>query len=184
MDNIINACSACVSRHGCDNVNALNDCCYNTCAQFVPGTIDDVVHSQCGQTCRLCTQKAVFESRGKNNCQLNIKVPIIKPAMQNFKGCLNTTPDTKEALRCCLGQCKGVDCQERCIDAYNSLIHVREDLILGFRVNKAILTLISTILFSVSVELGYITLPHDQFKSIAFIVGVYVMMYYGIYHVI
>lgn len=179
----IDACSACTARHGMNNINAVNDCCYNTCAAFVDGDISDVINSPCGQNCKRCIQNSLA-CKGKTSCGKNLAVPTIPSRPQNFKSCLEQTDDTKSALGCCMQRCNDSECQEHCIDAYNSLVMVREGFVFGMGVNRGLLFLCSVILFHSLVILGKIRLPMQRTKALLSIVAVYTIMYYLVMHVL
>ena len=133
-DSSVNACSACSARYPND-VNGLNDCCYNTCASFIDGTYDAVISSTCGQNCKRCVQQNV----GKESCSKKLEAPVIRNNAQHFKQCLkNANNDTKEALACCIKQCNSHDAEEQCIDAYNALIDVKEGFVLPIGANKCL----------------------------------------------
>ena len=50
-------CQSCVNKYGPYDIHSINNCCYNTCANFVQGTPDDVINSACGRQCKQCIQK-------------------------------------------------------------------------------------------------------------------------------
>ena len=93
-----------------------------------------------------------------------------------FKNCEGNTSDTKAALGCCISECNGgIDCQEQCIDAYNSLIRVDESF---FATNRKLLFLLFVIAFHSALILEYISLPADKTKSIVYIIIIYSILYY------
>jgi hypothetical protein len=182
--NKINPCNACTLRHGEENLHALNDCCYKTCSQFISGSVDDIVNSECGQNCRNCIESAQFRVRGKGPCALKMKVPLIEPYKQSFKKCMAMTKDdTKEALGCCLNEC-GTDtgCQETCIDNFNALIYVKENYILGYRINKSLFFLFAITLLHILISLNYLKMPLDTNKNILTVIVIHLLLYYVVYY--
>ena len=103
---------------------------------------------------------------------------------QDFKTCLEITPDTKEAIGCCMSQCNDFECQEHCIESYNSLIDISENFILGYDINRSLVFLILIIAFQASTIYGYIQLPAGRFKSLQYITAIYCVLYYTIMHVL
>jgi len=114
-------CSACVARYGADDINDINDCCYRTCSQFVSGTQEDIIKSECGRQCRACVKQSV-RCAGKNPCILQPGVPIIYEHPQYFKDCLDKNNNIDSAMECCLQRANSHQATQDCIDAYNSLI--------------------------------------------------------------
>lgn len=177
----IDACSACTARYGIENLNSLNDCCYNTCSSFISGNVDDIINSQCGENCKKCISQSL-SCKGKTECSFKPKIPLIKSRPQNFKTCLEETPnDTKNALGCCIKQCNTNECKEHCIDAYNSLIFVNEGFIFG-KMNRPLLFLFFILSFNTLLQYKYIILSTDIhlnlfFKILIYITGYYVIMY-------
>lgn len=177
----INACSSCVLRHGTNNINELNECCYNTCASFINGTQSDVINSECGQRCRTCMINAVG-CKGKNSCEFLPEIPSIKIQNQPFKHCLDTYQgDKSDALKCCLAQCSNFDEQEECIDAFNALVEVKEGFL--FRnnmVNRSFLFL----LFVVFLQLIQIYGPVGWLKrgNQLSIIPITILMYYLLHY--
>ena len=113
-------CGACVMRYGVDDINSINDCCFNTCSQFVDGDQQAIINSPCGQQCVKCIKNSA-SCKGKNNCQFRLGAPVIRIRPQQFKQCLMETGDKDQALECCFKKCGNFDEQESCLDAYNAL---------------------------------------------------------------
>jgi hypothetical protein len=107
-------------RWGDRDMNNVNDTCYNTCAQFLDGNQQDIAQSECGQKCNKCWQQ-MAACKGKNECSLRNKVPVIRLLPRIFKGCLDETQDKEKALKCCLSRCGSYEEQEMCMTAYNAL---------------------------------------------------------------
>ena len=170
----LDPCLACTARFS--DKNDINDCCYNTCASFVDGDTSDIINSKCGQICKKCS--------GGDKCHGKLKVPVIHANPQLFKSCLDSVGgvDKKEALTCCIGGCRNqnnpVECQNRCINAYNALIPVKEGFLLPGKVNRRLLFLFAVIFFHLSLLLRWMELPKDQNKAIVYIIVLYVLIYY------
>ena len=106
----INAYSACTFRHG-GNKEDVGTCCYETCSTFYGN--DNIEQTSCGKTCRKHTS-----SIPNNNVQSE---PYFRQCLMQHEGNLD------ETIGCCLAHCSDFSCQQRCIDAYNSLqIHSSE----------------------------------------------------------
>lgn len=179
----INACSSCVLRHGTDNINQLNECCYNTCASFVNGTQSDVINSQCGKDCRKCMINAVG-CKGKSACEFLPEIPSIKIQDQRFKNCLNTHQgDKSDALKCCLAHCSNFHQQEQCIDAFNAMVEVKEGFL--FR-NNMVSRSFLFLLFVLILQLLQIYGPIGWLKrgNQAVFLPVIVIMYYLIHYLL
>jgi len=100
----------------------------------------------------------------------------------SFKKCMHNNTNTTEALRCCMINCrKNPNCQEKCIESYNSLIPVTESFL---PLNRKIGFLISTIIFHSLVILGYIILPADKKMAITKIIFIYISLYYCINYIL
>jgi len=180
-DTTINACSACTLRHGINNINELNECCYNTCASFVDGNQSDIINSECGRSCYKCMANAVG-CKGKSTCAFLPKVPSIKIQQQRFKACLEAhdhKPD--EALKCCLSQCSNFNEQEQCIDAFNAMISVKENFLYrGGLLHRSFLFLIAVI----GIQLYQIfQQPMRQLRDYQPIL-IIVIMYYSIHYLL
>ena len=179
----IDACSACSLRYGTNDINQLNECCYNTCASFIDGNQSDVINSECGENCRKCMLNAVG-CKGKSPCEYMPEVPSIKLQQQRFKRCMmEKNNNTTEALKCCLKQCSTFEEQEQCIDAFNALVEVKEDFILrNGMVSRAFLFL----LFVLLLQLTQIYGPIGWLKrgNQLAIIPITVLMYYLIHYLL
>ena len=106
----IYACSACALQHPDDPVRRKR-CCYETCGSHVAGSENDVLRSDCAKSCEQCTAGAP-EFFGASDRLF-------------YSECTQHTKTSESALACCLAKCDDShDCEERCINAYNSTIPV------------------------------------------------------------
>lgn len=107
-----NPCSSCRFRHDNKNLNQIYACCYNACARFGNGVVSDV----CRSKCRKCSGGGILDQK-----------PKIVSKEGFFWDCLNVKKNSSKdsSLDCCLEKCKDdYECQEHCIDDYNSTIPV------------------------------------------------------------
>lgn len=180
----VDPCSTCIARHGIEDMNGINDCCYATCAQFVSGGPDDILNSECGQRCQQCVDKSIA-ANGKTRCGgFRLPFPLLQSAMQYFKSCLEKTPeDPRGALGCCLKQCGqgDVTCQEQCITSFNSLIPVKEEYVVaGYTVKRGVVFLLFMIALQLALLWNKIPLPqsrgHIALVLVAIIVSLYIII--------
>ena len=103
-----------------------------------------------------------------------------------FSSCMTKNGQQQsEALRCCMKGCrKDIDCQEGCIESYNSLIPIKETFILGLPVNRKLLFLFAVIIFHSLVILGRIQIPSVPKNAIVYITIIYTLIYYFIYNIL
>jgi hypothetical protein len=73
-----NPCNSCVERYGIKDINSLNNCCYQNCAnQMGTMNIDTIINSECGKKCKECVNASKL-ANGKSLCYWrNIQPPII-----------------------------------------------------------------------------------------------------------
>ncbi len=139
-----NVCSACTFRHGYEDVNVLHDCCLGTCKEFG--------HQNCEKMCHECLKKTTKKcTGGKNECTVRSRPIEPYPIKETeFASCMHTNADSKDAFRCCLQKCNNdVDCQELCIDAYNSTLPVVET----FRPSNSLYTQFSVVFYRICILL-------------------------------
>jgi hypothetical protein len=188
--NNINACSACSTRYGIDSPSAVNNCCYQTCSSFIDGSQDDVINSNCGQKCQ-----------SKCVSRINLKPPVIHIKKNDYKECLiNNNGDTKNALGCCMKNCKSNECQEQCIDAYNALLplplneSIYESFVYPTKKNHKYLHFLRDIIFLICVILLHILLikiikakselSQNPLITILLATFLYVILYYCVTNII
>lgn len=93
--------------------------------------------------------------------------------VNNFKGCMENYPNKKDALKCCLENCSSNDDQETCIDAYNSLIYVRENYLFGYRINRGVAFLSLVIIYHI------FQLSPIRLNSVVYIIFIHLLLYYS-----
>lgn len=171
----VNPCSACSLRYDKTDINNLNDCCFQTCAQFVDGSQQDVIQSECGQKCVKCVTQGV-NCLGKDRCGLDPEIPSIRLTPKHFKECLSQTETPTEALSCCLNRSSNFEEQERCIDAYNALVEVKEGFILPKRIDRGLLFLGFILLISYLQFNGKVKFQTFQHQALIY-TGVYYILH-------
>jgi hypothetical protein len=120
----------CLNRYEITDTNNLRDCCYRTCATFLgPQNVGNIIHSSCGERCRNLINQSVQASGNTNLLVHQLAVPFLELQSGNFKNCYQKYNNSKNALECCLNMADSNREQQLCIDAYNSLINVRESYI-------------------------------------------------------
>ena len=103
----------------------------------------------------------------------------------SFNDCMKITENNKDAIGCCMKGCdNNPNCQEQCIESYNTLIPVKERFIFGYRVSKKLLFLTAVIFFHILSITGRVKIPYQQNKAILSIVMVYCTLYYMIFYVL
>ena len=107
-------------RWGLNDINNVNDTCYQVCGQFIDGGQQEIAQSDCGQKCKMCWNEMAV-CKGKNECSFPNKVPVMRLLPRIFQECLAQTGDKDQALQCCLTKCGNYEEQEMCITAYNAL---------------------------------------------------------------
>lgn len=61
-------CDSCVDKYGIDDLNSVNNCCFQKCAnQLGMDNVWDIVPTPCGQNCMECLNKAKL-ARGRSLC--------------------------------------------------------------------------------------------------------------------
>lgn len=122
----INACSACFFRYDpSTQPEKAKQCCYETCATFYG--IEGVEDTPCGKACQKCIKVQIPKER--------VYGQVIR---NRFKDCLvDADGDILNALDCCLETCPDYKCQERCIDAYNSLKSPPYPITENFTLNRS-----------------------------------------------
>lgn len=175
----INAVSACSMRHG-DDINPLNECCYQTCAAFIDGGQSKVIRSDCGQRCK-AHLRSLVQCKGKDDCSLKLNTPSVKNYPQRFKSCFKGDPD--DALSCCLNSCDSNECQERCIDAFNALQEVNEGFLFKRnRIDRNLLFLLFVIAFLSAQEYGLIIIRGDRMQRLSVTGLLLIVMFYLIHY--
>ena len=173
----INPCSACSIRHPKYDINNLNDCCFQTCAQFVEGDQQTIINSECGQKCIQCVTEGVH-CKGKTRCGLDPEIPSIRLAPQNFKRCLEKGYSTKQALGCCLNKCDDFECQERCIDSYNSTVNVpKESFIFEHKIDRCFFFLVFILIVEFLEKRRILIIDNLYLKSAIYIIMFVVFRY-------
>lgn len=111
--NNFNPCSSCRFRHDNSNLNQIYQCCYNACSRFGDGVVSDV----CRTKCRNCAGGGILYQK-----------PSLISKEGYFWDCLPSYKNDKnQSLNCCLQKCgEDYECQEHCIDDFNSTIPVVE----------------------------------------------------------
>jgi hypothetical protein len=97
----VSPCKGCLMKHGIENINGFNQCCYNTCASFVKGGKDDILQSPCGQACQKCMYDLII-LRGKSPCEFWPETPVIHNRPTAFLSCMDQYGDPDKAYQCCL----------------------------------------------------------------------------------
>ena len=78
-------CNYCIDKHGIKDINGINNCCYQQCANLMGTTdIDTIINSPCGRNCKQCMDKAK-KATGRDLCYLRrIKPPLIWGLTEGF----------------------------------------------------------------------------------------------------
>lgn len=73
-----NPCESCLKKYDLKDLNDINNCCYQNCANALGTTdLNVIVPSECGKKCAKCVDKSKL-ARGKSLCYYNrIQVPVI-----------------------------------------------------------------------------------------------------------
>lgn len=137
----------CLQKYDITDTNNLKDCCFQTCAAFLgPQNVQNIVTSDCGIKCRQLINQSVV-ANGKHNLLVHeLPAPFLQLQSGNFKNCcMQNNGDVNKALECCLNLATSSREQQICLDAYNSLINVRESYI-GGPTNRCLVFLIMVLL--------------------------------------
>jgi hypothetical protein len=177
----IDACSSCLKRIDSNDVNGLNNCCYRICSSFLGGP-DNIIHTECAQNCKKCVANAVCK-QGRNPCKIKPAMPFIELQQQNFKHCLNQTQNDKEmALKCCMMKANNNTEQQDCIDAYNSLIQVREGYIAPR--NKCFMFFICMLILQTLLLTNKIPLYDDLKTNLLYVNGLICIIYFVLFYIL
>lgn len=78
-------CNYCINKHGINDINGINNCCYQQCANFMGTTdMDTIINSPCGKNCKKCMDKAK-KATGRSLCYLRgIKPPLVWNFTEGF----------------------------------------------------------------------------------------------------
>lgn len=174
MSSPLYPCSACNVRYAKNNINELNDCCFQTCAQFIEGGQQKILESECGQKCLECARYGVY-CRNKTLCSLNPKIPSIRLQPKHFKECLAETNTPENALQCCFNKSTSNEQQENCINAYNALVPVKEDFIFKSPFNRCALFLAFIIIFNL-LQVNKIIRAYDVYTILIIYICVYLIL--------
>lgn len=73
-----NPCKPCLEKYDLKDLNDINNCCYQNCANLLGTTdLNIIAPSECGKKCAECVDKSKL-ARGKSLCYYNrIQVPVI-----------------------------------------------------------------------------------------------------------
>ncbi len=115
-----------ISPQGClnenCNINSINECCFNTCAQFIDNNY--VMDSECGKKC-IKTMYDLIRLNKKQPCEYWPERPVIKERPKFFKQALEKGMDKEKARICCYRKCNNVvnknECKEYCDFAYQAM---------------------------------------------------------------
>ena len=71
-------CKCCENKHGIKDLNAMNECCYQSCANRMGAdNIESVIDSPCGNQCKLCVDRSKL-AQGRTLQYLDrIQPPVI-----------------------------------------------------------------------------------------------------------
>ena len=138
----VDPCIPCLRRFGTDkkaiwpgnqitNLNSLNECLFNTTAQFVDGGQDAVVQSDIGKKAQKCYQSQIIMN-GKSPLQYRLEPPVINLIPKCFRDVYNNLkgPDSKEKVqkalelsqKMCESSPNKFECQNACQLAAESVI--------------------------------------------------------------
>lgn len=79
-------CDYCVDKHGIKDINGINNCCYQQCANSMATTdMNQIIGSPCGNECKKCLDKAK-DATGRDPCYMSrIKPPLIWKFTEGFE---------------------------------------------------------------------------------------------------
>ncbi len=115
----INPCKACNKRFSSCDINALNNCVYDTAAAFLNATsIDEVDKSSLAQNAKDCIDLSK-SALGRSQCAFRLSEPPIFQQVPNyFPDLFYKTRNKERALKMCEDMCSNTpypnECKERC----------------------------------------------------------------------
>jgi hypothetical protein len=97
----------CIAHYGTQDINSVNDCCYNTCATFMGQNQSDVIQSECGDMCQSAMYDLIRLNQ-RNPCEFWPEIPVIKGRPTTFLENLKRTGDPNKAFQHCVMDCNRI----------------------------------------------------------------------------
>ncbi len=94
----------CIAHYGTQDINSVNDCCYNTCATFMGQDQSDVIQSECGKMCQSAMYDLIIMNQ-RNPCEFWPEIPVIRGRPTTFLENLKRTHDPNQAFQQCVKDC-------------------------------------------------------------------------------
>ena len=113
----VNPALGCLLRHGPENRNSVNDCCYNTCAAFTSNpTQEGVIASACGQMCKEQSEILTELNLGHGPCAHKPIAPIVRDRPLYFSSQLQSGKTPDAAYKACVEMCGNDNvCNDNCL---------------------------------------------------------------------
>ena len=135
----IDPCTACTNVF--DNVNDINNCCYETLLAFYgKDSINDIERTKAADNCRLCISAKLRKMgpfiEGRSVCNMNIPPPPIFVQVPHLlpKMLLHDGIELENAKEKCIQLCDSNitkypnECKKNCIIDYNSVVQEKKPI--------------------------------------------------------
>lgn len=129
----LNPCKACLKKCDIDDINCINNCCYETQGAFVDAwSLNQFRNSPDSQNCVQCVNESI-KAMGRDNCDMRLTAaPIFNQVPHYFPDLLRENLNPDESKKQCLKWCETCRYQNECMDNCN----IDYDAVEKFKVDK------------------------------------------------
>lgn len=122
MKKQINPCKGCIQKYGIEDINSLNDCCYNTCSSFVGqnglgSSVANILNTDCGKACSNCILMSI-RAKNRNPREFWPNPPVVRDRphffMDYYRHFQNRDKAYKMCLHSCCSQQNPGECKQHC----------------------------------------------------------------------
>ena len=128
----LNPCNACMKKCDPDDINCINNCCYETQGAFENAwSLNQFRNTPEAQNCVQCVNNSII-AMGRDNCDMRLTAaPIFNEVPHYFPEILNETADPEKSKDMCMAWCKNCrytnECKDNCETDYNAVEKFKKD---------------------------------------------------------
>lgn len=117
----LNPCKACLKKCDIEDINCINNCCYETQGAFIDASsLNQFRNSPDAQNCIQCVNDSI-KAMGRDNCDMRLTAaPIFNQVPHYFPDILRETLNPAESKKECLKWCETCRYQNECMDNCNT----------------------------------------------------------------
>lgn len=117
----LNPCKACLKKCDIEDINCINNCCYETQGAFVDAwSLNQIRNSPDAKNCVQCVNNSI-KAMGRDNCDMRLTAaPIFNQVPHYFPNLLKENLNPNKAKSECLKWCETCRYQNECKDNCNT----------------------------------------------------------------